>query len=201
MAKKLTGEPEITAKFMRQDYFTYPNQLAVWLATNYKPVVQGTDLAIWRRIRLVPFEVTIPPEERLEPGDVQARLREEADVILAWLVEGWRLYQQEGLLPEPTAVRAATDDYRAEMDPLSGWITETFVDDPEGLVPIEWVRESYADYCEQTGKRPLGERRFNELMEQRGYSRPKSAVQFDEPTSNGPIRLRKKAWRGLRVKN
>lgn len=140
LAKKLTGEPEITAKFMRQDYFTYQNQMAVWLATNYKPVVQGMDVAIWRRIRLIPFEVTIPPEDRLDPIEVQKRLRTEADGVLAWMVEGLRLHRAEGLLPEPEAVTAATREYREEMDPLSAWLDDRCAEDPEGIVPIDWIR-------------------------------------------------------------
>ncbi len=201
LAKKLTGEPEITAKFMRQDYFTFPNQLAVWLATNYKPVVQGTDLAIWRRIRLIPFEVTIPPGDRMDPLAVHRRLRAESDGILAWMVEGLRLHREEGLLPEPEAVRAATRDYREEMDPLAGWLREAVVEDPEGTVPIEWIRMSYKAWAERTGRYSLGERRFNELMEQRGFTRPESAIWFDAPTDAGATeRKRMKAWKGVRPK-
>lgn len=202
LAKKLTGEPEITAKFMRQNYFTYPNQMAVWLATNYKPVVQGTDLAIWRRIRLIPFEVTIPPEERIDPSEVQRRLREERDGILAWMVEGLRLYQEEGLSPEPEAVAAATRGYREEMDPLAGWLREAFDEDPEAVVSIEWLRKSYRRWAESTGRFALGERRFNELMGQRGFTRPASAIWFDVPSDDGGTeRKRMKAWKGLRPKD
>ncbi len=61
LMKQLTGESEIPARKMRQDHFTFHNQTAVWLATNHKPVLQGSDDAIWRRIRLIPFTVKLDP--------------------------------------------------------------------------------------------------------------------------------------------
>jgi putative DNA primase/helicase len=192
LAKKLTGEPEITAKFMRQDYFTYRNQTAIWLATNYKPIVQGTDHAIWRRIKLIPFEVTIPERDWLEMGEVERRLRAEVNGILAWLVEGLRMYQEEGLVPEPEAIRTATEAYKEEMDPLADFIDEHFVEDPDGVVPIQSVREMYEDYMRG---RPggLGHRQFNVLMEERGFERPKNPVRIG---SAGPM----KVWKGLKVR-
>ena len=68
LVKKMTGETEITAKFMRQDYFTYPNQMAVWLATNYKPIVQGLDLAIWRTCEADPVRGHDPRERATRHG-------------------------------------------------------------------------------------------------------------------------------------
>lgn len=197
LAKKLSGEPQITAKFMRQDYFTFKNQTAVWLATNYKPVIQGMDYAMWRRIRLVPFVQTIAPEDRMDQGDVQERLRAEADGILAWIVEGRRLYLAEGLDPAPAAVTEATDAYQREMDPLADWLEANYEDDPTGVVPIQAVRESYNEYCKLSGRHPLGDKRFNELMEARGFKRPKTPQTFSE---SGGGTKRYKAWQGLRFK-
>lgn len=201
LTKKLTGESEITAKFMRQDYFTFDNQMSVWLATNYKPVVQGGDYAIWRRIRLIPFGITIPPEERLEQAEVARRLKTERDGILAWLVEGWRMFRDEGLTPEPDAVTAATESYREEMDPLAEWLNEEFEDDPEGTVAIKAIKAAYARWTKDVGRNALGDRRFNELMEARGYTRPDSAVRLPITLEDGStVQQRVKVWKGLRPK-
>jgi putative DNA primase/helicase len=197
LAKKLSGEAEITAKFMRKDYFTFTNQTAVWLATNYKPVIKGMDHAMWRRIKLVPFVQTIAPDQRLPQGEVQERLRSEADGILAWAIQGRERYLAEGLEPAPEAVEAATLEYQKEMDPLSDFIEANFEDDPTGQLPIKWVRERYSEYCSISGRKPLGSQRFNELMEQRGYERPKAAITFTLP---GGATERAKAWSGIRAK-
>ena len=154
LAKKLTGEPEITAKFMRQDYFTFPNQMAVWLATNYKPVVHGADLAIWRRIRLIPFEVTIPRGGPHRPGRGSERLRAEAT---GPRVDGRGLAPLPRGRPAPRARGggAATQGYREEMDPLAGWLQERVDEDPDGAVPIDWVKRSYRAWTEMPAGTPL----------------------------------------------
>jgi putative DNA primase/helicase len=169
LVKQLTGEAEITAKFMRQDHFTFENQAAVWLSTNHKPVVQGGDYAIWRRIRLIPFDVTIPESERIEPGEVRRRLGAERDGILAWLVEGLRMYQQAGLHDAPEAVSAATGAYKDQMDPLREWLEDECVADESAFTPYANLRSSYEFHCATNGRQALGARRFGEALAERGY--------------------------------
>jgi putative DNA primase/helicase len=169
LVKQLTGEAEITAKFMRQDHFTFENQAAVWLSTNHKPVVQGGDYAIWRRIRLIPFDVTIPETERLEPGEVRRRLDAERDGILTWLVEGLRMYQQAGLHEAPEAVSAATGAYKDQMDPLREWLEDECVADESAFTAYANLRASYESHCATNGRQPLGARRFGEALAERGY--------------------------------
>jgi putative DNA primase/helicase len=171
LVKQLTGEAEITAKFMRQDYFTYPNQAAVWLATNHKPIVQGMDLAIWRRIRLIPFTQTVKPEDRLDPGVVQRRLRDEADGILTWLVEGliaWRTGEYGPFSEVPKVIADATAEYRKQMDPLAEWLEDECEMDPQAISASGDLRRSYERHSAANGNQPLGGRRFNELLTEYG---------------------------------
>jgi putative DNA primase/helicase len=171
LVKQLTGEAEITAKFMRQDYFTFQNQAAVWLATNHKPIVQGMDLAIWRRIRLIPFTETVPPHERIEASVVQQKLREEADGILLWLVEGlvnWRTDSHGGLTVIPRAIREATDEYQKQMDPLGEWIEDCCELDAHAFAASGALRKSYDAHCKQNGRAALGAVRFNEALTEMG---------------------------------
>ena len=124
LVKALTGGDTITARFLHCEYFEFVPQFKLWLATNHKPTIRGDDHAIWRRIRLIPFGVTIPEAE--QDGDLGAKLAEERAGILKWAIEGCLAWQRDGLqTPEP--VRAATADYRADMDRLGQWIEERCV--------------------------------------------------------------------------
>lgn len=189
LVKQLTGEAEITAKFMRQDYFTYTNQAAVWLATNHKPVVQGMDYAIWRRLRLIPFEQTVPPGERLDPAAVHGRLRDERDGILRWLVEALRMYHDEGLEP-PDAVTSATEAYRAQMDPLSDWIEDELVVEEGAMAASGRLRSSYERHCRDSGRQPLGATRFNEELTRLGHPADKRYFEGKQQRVRHGVRIR-----------
>lgn len=167
--KQLTGEAQITAKFMRQDHFTFENQAAVWLATNHRPVVQGMDHAMWRRIRLIPFEVRIPDAAQIDHSEVEATLHRERDGILVWLTEGLRLYRMHGLKNAPEAVALATGKYREEMDPLAEWIDDRCaLDDRDALTPYSELWNAYRIHCAFTGRKELGATRFRELLDNMG---------------------------------
>lgn len=106
----------LSARFLHQEWFDFDPTHKVFFGTNHKPVIRGTDYAIWRRIRLVPFEITIPEAERDKA--LPERLKEEADGIFAWAIQGCLLWKQRGL-GAPEEVREATASYRDEMDSLT----------------------------------------------------------------------------------
>ena len=89
----------ITARFMRQNFFSFQPTHTIWLAANHKPVIRNTDVAIWRRIRLVPFDVVIPPQDR--DSDLPDKLKAELPGILAWAVRGCLEWQEQGLAAPP----------------------------------------------------------------------------------------------------
>ena len=124
LVKQLTGGDTLTARFLYQEHFEFQPAFKIWLAVNHKPRVQGTDHAIWRRIRLLPFTVTIPAAE--QDKRLTERLQGELPGILRWAVEGCRLWQHEGLEP-PSAVKRATGDYQAEMDVIAAFIQDCCV--------------------------------------------------------------------------
>jgi putative DNA primase/helicase len=86
LVKSMTGGDKMTARFMRGEFFSFEPEFKIFLATNHKPQISGTDKAIWRRIYLIPFEVTIPDKEK-DP-DFPDKLREELPGILNWAIEG-----------------------------------------------------------------------------------------------------------------
>ena len=116
LMKQLTGGDPVTARFLFGDEFEFRPQFKLWICTNHKPVIRGTDDGIWRRIILVPFTVRIPPE-KIDRG-LGHKLRKEMPLIARWAVEGCMLWQEEGL-SRPACIEAATRDYRAEMDTLA----------------------------------------------------------------------------------
>ena len=125
--KALTGGDPITARFMRQDFFTYTPQFKLLIAGNHKPGLRNIDEAIRRRFHLLPFTVRIPPEER-DPN-LFDKLKEEWPAILGWALQGCLEWQAEGLNP-PAAVIEATAEYFDDEDSFGRWLGECCVRDP-----------------------------------------------------------------------
>ena len=129
--KLLTGGDIISARRMREDFWTFPPTHKVVLVTNHRPRIVGNDHAIWRRITLVPFARKFWNPDKGETGPAELRqdktlpvkLKAEAEGILAWMVQGCLEWQRSGL-QIPDSVRAATAEYRSEQDTL-GRFAET----------------------------------------------------------------------------
>lgn len=118
LVKQLTGGGKVTCRFLYGDEFEYEPEFKIWIATNHKPVIRGTDVGIWRRIRLIPFEINIPAEK--VDKNLKWKLRKELPQILKWAVDGCIKWQKEGLTL-PTCVQSATQAYKAEMDMLAAF--------------------------------------------------------------------------------
>jgi putative DNA primase/helicase len=150
LVKRLTGNARLKGRFMRQDFFEFTRTHKLILVTNNRPRIDEATNAVWRRVKLVPFNVIIPEAER----DTQLldKLRGEWPGILAWAVRGCLDYQRNGM-QTPDEVTAATEEYRAEQDRLSEWLEQRCIVDPDGFVTRS---ESFADYIEwskQAGER------------------------------------------------
>jgi putative DNA primase/helicase len=174
LLKQLTGGDAVAARFLYRETFEFYPVLKLWLVANARPRVNAEDDAMWRRIVQVPFTEVIPETERDER--VKLRLRNDPGVqaaILAWAVEGCLEWQQSGLLI-PERVRAYTADYRAENDQVGEWL-----DDCCALESVAWtsvgdLRRSYESWCETSGERPLGAKKFGAILEAKGYTARKS---------------------------
>lgn len=121
LVKQLTGDDMVTARKMFGEEFEFKPEFKIWMATNHKPRIRGTDDGIWRRIHLIPFEVKIPEEKK--DKNLKYRLVKEAESIFRWAVEGCLLWRSEGL-SKPKSVLDATTEYRHEMDVISSFIDE-----------------------------------------------------------------------------
>jgi len=165
LVKQLTGGDRVKARRMRQDFWEFEPTHKVLMACNHKPQVRGTDTAIWRRIKLVPFTETLPPAE--QDKRLPDKLRGEAVGILAWAVEGCLEWRREGL-QAPEAVREATGAYRAEMDVLGSFLRECCELGPEYNVAAKDLYGAYKFWCEDNGERPETQRRFGSRLTERG---------------------------------
>jgi putative DNA primase/helicase len=178
LVKQLTGRDPIKARRMREDFWQFQPTHTVFLATNHRPEVKGTDHAIWRRLKLAPFEVTIPEAE--QDKGLPEKLREELPGILAWIVRGCREWQRDGL-GEPEEVRSATTSYRADMDVLAGFIEDRCVVDLDAWTKFADLYAGYQDWCDESGEKAETKRRFGTRLKERGF-------EPERGTGNAPIR-------------
>ena len=166
LVKQLTGGDKISARKMRQDFFEFMPTFKLWLVANHKPIVQGVDEAIWRRIKLIPFSVTIPENER-DPDLVDKLLRER-EGILTWMIEGCRKWQETGLTA-PARVVAGTEGYREEMDVIGDFLADCCDIGGDYSVGAQELSSVYQAWCRDRGERSWYVKRFNGVLEHKGF--------------------------------
>jgi putative DNA primase/helicase len=187
LVKDLTGGDRLKARFMRQDFFEFKPTHSLFLACNAKPVITGQDMGIWRRLRLIPWEVTIPPDQQRPQADVLADLIVDGPAILRWLLEGLADWQRDHKWTAPE-VQAATQQYRAEQDILGHFLAERCEIAPRFKVGVGELYEAYLEHCEAVGEEAVRKTTFGKLMRQRGF----------EQLRDDHERTRK--WVGLRLR-
>jgi putative DNA primase/helicase len=163
--KALTGGDKIAARFMRQDFFEFTPTFKLMIAGNHKPGLRSVDEAIRRRFHLVPFTVTIPPNER--DAHLPEKLKAELPGILAWMIEGCRDWRERGLAP-PDAVRAATTAYLEGEDALAAWIEEATENNPTAWEASPALFKSWKAWAERAGEWVGSQRKFTQRLEDRG---------------------------------
>lgn len=170
--KELTGGDTIAARFMHRDFFEYLPQFKLLLIGNHKPGLRNVDEAMRRRLHLVPFTITIPPEQR--DKDLLTRLYAEAPGILQWALEGCLVWQRDGLMT-PAAVRDATAAYLEDEDVLGAWIEERTERKRGAFSAGAALHRSYVKWAESAGEKYLGIKRFGQALEDRGFARARSS--------------------------
>ena len=164
--KQLTGGDTIAARFMRQDFFEYRPAFKLIIAGNHKPSLRSVDGAIRRRFHLIPFAVTIPPEER--DGELAEKLKSEWPGILAWLIEGCLEWQAESLRP-PTAVLEATEAYLSAEDLLAACLEERCQRIPSQWTSSAALFSSWSASAAAAGENPGSNKRFAQALKSRGF--------------------------------
>lgn len=174
LIKQLTGDDMVTARKLYGDEFEYRPEFKLWMATNHKPTIRGTDLGIWRRIHIIPF-TTIIPEEKVDKnlGD---KLREEMPDILAWMMEGYRLWKYEGL-NKPKAVQDAVKEYRNEMDVIAAFLASDYCVDG-GEAKASALYAVYCRWAAENNEYKMPSRKFGIEMSKHYNKRTSNGVRY-----------------------
>jgi putative DNA primase/helicase len=165
--KEMTGGDRITARYMYGNPFNFLPTFKIMISGNYKPALRP-DSAMRRRFQLAPFSVAIPTNEM--DRDLGRKLQTEWPAILAWMIEGCRLWQREGLNP-PAAVVDATRDYMNEQaeDCLSMWLADHCEADATAETKHSELYSSYRRYSEQSGEKPMTSEQLAKELRRFGY--------------------------------
>jgi len=166
--KQITGGEPVLARFLRQEFFEFIPEFKVFFTTNHKPVIKGVDEGIWRRIRLIPFNLQLPKEKR--DKKLPEKLSLEMPGILNWAIEGCLKWQQSGL-NDPQIVMKATGDYKEEMDILGPFMFECCFKREDVQIEAKELYEVYANWCFRNGEHQLKNRAFYRILETQGFKR------------------------------
>ena len=159
LLKQLTGGSKITCRFLYADEFEYTPEFKIWIATNHKPIIRGTDIGIWRRIKLIPFEVNIPANK--VDKNLKYKLRAEFPQILRWAVDGCRMWMDEGM-EEPECVQMAVKEYKQEMDLLAGFLEQCVEIDYEikDKTPARDLFRAYSQWAKDNNEYEMSSKKF-----------------------------------------
>lgn len=187
LIKQITGEDELTARFLYGEFFSFKPTFKIFMATNHKPKIRGADNGIWRRIKMIPFTVTIPPERRDKTlGD---KLMAENSGILNWLIEGYKMWVKEGLKDEPDAIKDANEEYRMDMDSVGTFVGDCLEID----ATLKWrlhtklLYDTYIKWCNKNNEKIMSQKWLSMRMVEKGFKRL---------ATNG-----QRYWLGLVIKN
>ncbi|WP_055325822.1 phage/plasmid primase, P4 family [Ralstonia solanacearum] len=166
--KAITGGDKVSARFMRQDFFDYLPQFKLLIAGNHKPAIRNVDEAMKRRLHLIPFTVTVPPERR--DGRLTEKLLKERDGILAWAIEGCLAWQRQRLDP-PDCVRSATEAYFDEEDAIGDFLDEEAQCHQQARAAVADVFLRWQEWAGRRGEYVGTSRWLAQQLTNRGFDR------------------------------
>lgn len=163
--KALTGGDPITARYMRQNPFTFTPQFKLIMAGNHEPRLRNVDDAIKRRFNIVPFTVSPKNPDR----ELEAKLEAEHGAILNWMLEGCIDWQQNGLI-RPAVVTAATDRYFLDQDVIGRWLVERCTMSASQLAPVSQLYASFKSFAQAEDEAGFSQKQFGSAMKKRGFA-------------------------------
>jgi len=164
--KQVTGGDVITARFLYAEYFEFIPQFKIFLAANHKPKINCNDSAVWRRVKLIPFNEKISEDERID--DLDDQLQEELSGILNWGIQGCLDWQGNGL-QTPKGVESATKEYRNEMDTVAEFIRECCDLSQNNRETLTVLYDPYKSRCDLNGEKYLSLKEFGKALNDKGF--------------------------------
>ena len=156
LLKQLTGDDTVTARKLYSEEFEFKPEFKLWMATNHKPIIRGTDTGIWRRIHMIPFDVQIP-EDKVDKN-LTHKLKAEMTGIFKWCIDGCLMWQREGL-QLPAAVLKSVREYRREMDVISAFIEDKCT--LEGTVQASTLYAAYVSWADSNNEYCMSNTKFS----------------------------------------
>jgi len=170
LIKDITGGGTITARHLYGAPFEFQPSHTMWISGNYRPRITGTDEGIWRRLKVVPFNAFIPPEQRRPMAEVLDGFRNELSGILTWAVQGAVAWYDWGLPTSPT-IEQATMEYRGEEDVVARFVAAVCVLQPDAMTAKHKVFEAWQQWTDEESEKSANgwsQRRFTEQLKRKG---------------------------------
>lgn len=164
LVKQLTGGDKVTARFLYGSEFEFTPKFKIWVSTNHKPMITGTDDGIWRRLVLIPFDVQIPDEK--VDKNLKYKLLREAPAILDWMVQGAYMWMKEGL-QTPEKISDASMKYRNEMDVLEHFVEDNCYRNENSRSSANEVFDLYKKWADDTGEYKMNKNNFGKKMKEK----------------------------------
>jgi P4 family phage/plasmid primase-like protien len=186
--KSLSGGSEIVARFVNKDEFKFRPTHMLVVATNFRPTVNKSDHAIWRRLRLVPFTKTFSAtaEESGDEGIIDPGLRsrlakgnEQRSAMLTWIIEGARKWYRDGI-PHSAVIAKATEEWREDEDVIQRFAADRLEFDAGESISSGILYDQYRAWCGGEGRIPLNNRVFKNRFENHSLFR-ENGIQRSRP--------------------
>jgi putative DNA primase/helicase len=167
MIKTLTGNEVMSARFLHKEFFSFRPRFTIYLQSNHRPIITGTDKGLWRRVRMIGWNYTFSDSE-VNKNWPEQEFEAESPGILKWMVEGCLSYRKMGLA-EPEAVKAAIAQYRDGEDVLGRWLKEECTVHPSvGDAPAGGLYAVYKNWAQASGEQAIRDRDFRAELIKRG---------------------------------
>lgn len=174
MIKAASGGTKMVARFLQKEFFEFDPIFTTVMTGNDMPAVSGTDFGIWRRLKIIPWGFTVPEADKRPFGDMMARFDAERAGILKWLLDGLMLYLAQGLTPFiPATVKAFTEDYREERDPVGIFVESCLIRAEGREVNATDMLNAYNKWCEANAIKPYQQTAFGLRMNALGFKKHK----------------------------
>ena len=166
--KILTGGDSISAQFKFGNEFSFKPKFKIWMSTNNKPIIRGTDFGIWRR--LIPFEFKNSFTGDKKDKDLPDKLRKEGPQILGWCIKGFLKYQENNDLLITKRQRQCLEEYKAQMDVVTQFILKECVISENSSAECKELYSKYKEWAKDNTEYTMKESKFSDELKKKGIT-------------------------------